>query len=37
MADLVKFAKWTPLPDDFDRCFKNAVNFVELTKEQEII
>lgn len=30
VADLVKFAKWDPLPDDHDRCFKDAREFVEL-------
>lgn len=33
-ADLVKFAKMEPLPDDHDRCFKQAVNFVQETAEQ---
>lgn len=33
-ADLVKFAKWQPLPNEHDTCFKNAVRFVETTKEQ---
>ena len=33
-ADLVKFAKWQPLPNEHDTCFKNAVRFVESTKEQ---
>ena len=33
-ADLVKFAKWQPLPNEHDTCFKNAVSFVETTKEQ---
>ena len=31
IADLVKFAKMEPLPDDHDRCFKQAVDFVEET------
>ncbi|MDL2311955.1 hypothetical protein LJC68_03645 [Bacteroidales bacterium OttesenSCG-928-B11] len=30
-ADLVKFAKWNPIPDDHNRCFSNAKRFVELT------
>lgn len=30
-ADLVKFAKWTPLPNDHERCFKDSREFVELT------
>ena len=34
IADLVKFAKMEPLPDDHDRCFKQAVNFVQETAEQ---
>ena len=33
-ADLVKFAKMEPLPDDHDRCFKQAVNFVEETADR---
>ncbi|MEG1556745.1 MAG: hypothetical protein RR356_08490, partial [Bacteroidales bacterium] len=32
-ADLVKFAKWEPLPPDHDLCFKNAVDFVNQTAE----
>ena len=32
-ADLVKFAKWQPLPTDHDRCFKDAVGFVQATAE----
>ena len=32
-ADLVKFAKMEPLPDDHDRCFNQAVAFVKLTAE----
>ena len=34
-ADLVKFAKMEPLPDDHDRCFKQAVEFVQETAEKE--
>jgi hypothetical protein len=33
-ADLVKFAKMEPLPDDHDRCFKQAVEFVRETADQ---
>lgn len=32
-ADLVKFAKWEPLPNDHDTCMKNAVTFVKETAE----
>ena len=32
-ADLVKFAKWQPMPTDHDRCFKDAVGFVQATAE----
>ena len=32
-ADLVKFAKWQPMPTDHDRCFKDAVGFVSATAE----
>lgn len=28
-ADLVKFAKWNPLPDDHDMAYKNAYSFIE--------
>lgn len=35
-ADLVKFAKMEPLPDDHDRCFKQAVEFVEETTPHEV-
>lgn len=34
VADLVKFAKWEPMPDDHDRCMKDAFAFVELTPEK---
>lgn len=34
IADLVKFAKMEPLPDDHDRCFKQAVDFVQETAEK---
>jgi len=37
-ADLVKFAKATPLADEHDRCFKDVKEFVEITipkKEEE--
>ena len=34
IADLVKFAKMEPLPDDHDRCYKQAVSFVQETAEQ---
>ena len=33
IADLVKFAKWDPMPTDHDLCFKNAREFVEKTAE----
>lgn len=36
IADLVKFAKMEPLPDDHDRCYKQAVEFVRETAEQEL-
>jgi len=32
-ADLVKFAKWAPLPPDNDLYFKNAKDFIEHTAE----
>ena len=34
-ADLVKFAKATPLADQHDRCFKDVKLFVELTMPKE--
>lgn len=36
IADLVKFAKMEPLPDDHDRCYKQAVDFVQKTAEKEL-
>ena len=36
-ADLVKFAKWQPMPTDHDRCFKDAVDFVNATAEKTIV
>ena len=32
-ADLVKFAKWDPLPNDHSRCFDEAKSFVKITTE----
>jgi hypothetical protein len=32
-ADLVKFAKWNPMPDDHDMAFKNAYTFVEKSAD----
>jgi hypothetical protein len=34
-ADLVKFAKATPLADEHDRCFKDVKQFVEITMPRE--
>jgi hypothetical protein len=31
MADLVKFAKYTPLPEDHEQSMENAVDFVNKT------
>ncbi len=31
ISDLVKFAKYSPLPNDHDRCLKEAIEFVKLT------
>lgn len=36
MADLVKFAKYKPLPDDDDLALKNAYSFVRETKKEEV-
>jgi hypothetical protein len=32
-ADLVKFAKWNPLPDDHDMAYKNAYSFIEKSAD----
>lgn len=34
LADMVKFAKFQPLPDEHDNSLKNGVSFVENTKTQ---
>jgi hypothetical protein len=36
-ADLVKFAKYNPLPDENESHFQNSWNFVFATKENEIV
>ena len=36
LADLVKFAKYTPLPDDNNQTLMNAYFFVNQTKKEEI-
>mgnify|MGYP007057677117 CR=1 FL=1 len=36
VADLVKFAKWQPLPDECERSFHQVTQFVDQTKEIEI-
>jgi len=36
LADLVKFAKWNPLPEENDKAFEEGKNFVQLTKQDEI-
>jgi hypothetical protein len=33
LADMVKFARYQPLPDEHDLCMRNAVGFVEGTTE----
>jgi hypothetical protein len=33
IADLVKFAKWQPLPDECERSFHQVTQFVDQTKE----
>ena len=35
MADLVKFAKWTALPEECEGCLKKAYNFLEITHEKK--
>ena len=37
VADFVKYAKMRPLPDDNNKAFENAVNFVESTKPIPIV
>jgi hypothetical protein len=36
LADLVKFAKWQPLPDECERSFHQVTQFIDQTKEVEI-
>jgi len=36
LADLVKFAKWRPLPDENDLCMAYAYLFVNQTKQEEL-
>ncbi|MFI3240451.1 MAG: cell wall anchor protein, partial [Bacteroidales bacterium] len=36
IADFVKFAKVRPMPEDNERSFRNAVDFVEETKPKEV-
>ena len=35
VADLVKFAKWQPLPDECERSFHQVTQFIDNTKELE--
>jgi hypothetical protein len=37
ISDLVKFAKFVPLPDEHAFCFKTALEFIERTKPEEIV
>lgn len=37
LSDLVKFAKFVPLPDEHTFCFKIALEFVEKTKPEEVV
>ena len=37
VADLVKFAKWQPLPDECERSFHQVTQFVDQTKETIIV
>jgi len=36
IADLVKFAKWKPLPEENERVFEEGKEFVQMTKQEEI-
>ena len=37
VADLVKFAKWQPLPDECERSFHQVTQFIDKTKETIIV
>lgn len=37
LSDLVKFAKWKPLPNESEQALKNAFAFIEETKPEESI
>lgn len=37
LSDLVKFAKFVPLPDEHAFCFKTALEFIERTKPEEVV
>jgi len=37
LADLVKFAKWNPAPDEHELSLSNAFLFVDLTKIEESV
>lgn len=37
LADLVKFAKANPLPDEHDKCIDIAIEFVRITKLEEAV
>lgn len=37
LSDLVKFAKFVPLPDEHTFCFKTALEFIERTKPEEVV
>ena len=36
LSDLVKFAKWSPLPNENDKSFNEVYDFIEQTKEEPI-
>jgi hypothetical protein len=36
-ADLVKFAKYTPIPEEHESIFQDSWNFVQVTKEEQAI
>ncbi len=36
LADMVKFAKGNPLPDENNASYKNIVDFVQMTKEEKV-
>lgn len=36
ISDLVKFAKWVPLPDENSLAFNNVTKFIDISKQEEV-